>query len=135
MHPTSGILIYHEVFHRRIANSREVCFGTGNRAGKVKGKREFGFGFRPGQNRRPPTSSTLFSNNEGPLLNKDKWCTFCNGLRPSTKCAVVTDPEARKKMLRQKGKWFGSLRSGHLSRDCEARCYRCGGKHHLYHRY
>ena len=30
---------------------------------RSKEKREFGFGFRPGQNRRPPTSSTLFSNN------------------------------------------------------------------------
>ena len=94
-------------------------------------KREFGFGFRPGQNRRPPTSSTLFSNNEGPPLNKDKWCTFCNGPHPLTKCVVVTYPEARKKILRQKRKCFGCLRSGHLSRDCEARCYRCGRKHHV----
>ena len=111
---------------------RESCaLGPVTEQARSKGKREFGFGFQPGQNRRPPTSSTLFSNNEGPPLDKDKWCAFCNGPHPSTKCAIVTDPEARKKILRQKRKCFGCLRSGHLSRDCEARCYRCGGKHHV----
>ena len=67
---------------------RERCaLGPVTEQARKKEKREFGFGFRPGQNRRPPTSSTLFSNNEGPPLNKDKWCTFCNGPDPSTKCA------------------------------------------------
>ncbi|KAL9975369.1 hypothetical protein ACROYT_G012524 [Oculina patagonica] len=111
---------------------RERCaLGPVTEQERSKEKHGFGLGFRPGQNRRPPTSSTLFSSNEGPPLNKDTWCTFCNGPHPSTRCAVVTDPEARKKILRRKGKCFGCLRSGHLSRDCQARCYRCGGKHHL----
>ncbi|XP_068717114.1 uncharacterized protein [Montipora capricornis] len=39
--------------------------------------------------------------------------------------------ESRKKILRQKGKCFGCLRSGHVSRDCQARCHRCSGKHHV----
>ena len=111
---------------------RERCaLGPVNEREKPKEKHGFGFGFRPGQNRRPPTSSTLFSSNEGPPLNKDTWCTFCNGPHPTIRCAVVTDPETRKKILRRKGKCFGCLRSGHLSRDCQARCHRCGGKHHL----
>ncbi|KAL9976468.1 hypothetical protein ACROYT_G013775 [Oculina patagonica] len=111
---------------------RERCaLGPVTEQERSKEKHGFGLGFRPGQNRRPPTSSTLFSSNEGPPLNKDTWCTFCNGPHPTTRCAVVTDPEARKKILRRKGKCFGCLRSGHLSRDCQARCYRCGGKHHL----
>ena len=97
----------------------------------VKEKRDFGFGFRHGQIRGPPTSSTLFSNQEGPLPNKEMWCTFCNGPHPSNRCAVVTDPETKKNILRQKGRCFGCLRSGHISKDCSARCYRCGGKHHL----
>jgi len=127
----AGSWYYHEVFHRRIANSREVCFGTGSRAGTVKGKTGVWIWISAWSKQKTPTSSTLFSNNEGPPLNKDKWCTFCNGPHPSTKCAVVADPEARKKILRQKGRCFGCLRSGHLSRDCEARCYRCGGNHHV----
>ena len=45
----------------------------------AKEKRDFGFGFRHGQIRGPPTSSTLFSNQEGALPNKEMWCTFCNG--------------------------------------------------------
>ena len=111
---------------------RERCaLGPVNEQEKSKEKHGFGFGFRPGQNRRPPTSSTLFSSNEGPPLNKDTWCSFCNGPHPTIRCAVVTDPETRKKILRRKGKCFGCLRSGHLSRDCQARCHRCGGKHHL----
>ena len=57
------------------------------------------------------------------------WCTFCSGPHPSAKCAVVTEPEAWKRILCQKGSCFSCLRSGHVSRDCEARCYRCGGKH------
>ena len=97
----------------------------------MKEKRDFGFGFRHGQIRGPPTSSTLFSNQEGPLPNKEMWCTFCNGPHPSNRCAVVTDPETKKNILRQKGRCFGCLRSGHISKDCSARCYRCGGKHHL----
>ena len=91
----------------------------------------FGFGFRQGQIRGPPTSSTLFSNQEGPLPNKEMWCIFCNGPHPSNRCAVVTDPETKKNILRQKGRCFGCLRSGHISKNCSTRCYRCGGKHHL----
>ena len=38
---------------------------------EVKEKRDFGFGFRHGQIRGPPSSSTLFSNQEEPLRNKE----------------------------------------------------------------
>ena len=97
----------------------------------VKEKRDFGSGFRHGQIRGPPTSSTLFSKQGGPLPNKEMWCTFCNGPHPSNRCAVVSDPETKKNILRQKGRCFGCLMSGHISKDCSARCYHCCGKHHL----
>ena len=111
-----------------------MCAGTGFRANAKVGsegslKRDFGSGFRHGQIRGPPTSSTLFS--EGPLPNKEMWCAFCNGPHPSNRCAVVTDPEKKKNILRQKGRCFGCSRSGHISKNCSAKCYRCGGKHHL----
>ena len=72
----------------------------------VKEKRDFGFGFRHGQIRGLPTLSTLFSNQEGPLPNKEMWCSFCNGLHLSNRCAVVTDPETKTNILRQKGPMF-----------------------------
>ena len=97
----------------------------------MKEKRNFGFEFRQGQIRGRPISSTLFSNQEGPLPNDEMWCTFCNGPHPSNRCAVVTDPETKNNILLQKGRCFGCLRSGHISKDFSARCYSCGGKHHL----
>ena len=110
---------------------RERCsLGTVDERSKGKEKREFGNGlFRRNQGKGPPTSSTLFSNSEKPPISKEMWCTFCNGPHPSVRCAVVTESAARKNILRQKGRCFGCLRS--LSRDCHARCYRCGGKHHV----
>ena len=107
-----------------------MLFGTITEQTKLKEKREFGFGIRTDENKRPPTLSTLFANNERPPLSKDKWCTFCNGPHPTIKCSVVTDPESRRKFLPQKGKCFGCLRSSHVSRDCQARCHRCSGKNH-----
>ena len=56
---------------------------------------------------------------------------FLQWTAPSARCAVVTEPEAKKRILRQKGWCFGRLRSGHVSRDCQARCHRCGGKYHV----
>ena len=97
----------------------------------VNEKRDVGSGLRHDQIGGPPTPSTLFSNQEGPLPNKEMWCTFCNGPHPSNRCAVVTDSGTKKKNLLQKGGCFGRLMCDRISKDCSARCYRCGGKHHL----
>ena len=78
----------------------------------VKENSDVGFGFRHGQIRISPTSSTLFSNEEGPLPNM--WCAFCNGPQPSIRCAVVTDPETWKNIVRQKGRCFGCLKTSHI---------------------
>ena len=111
---------------------RERCaLGPVSEKAKSKEKQEFVQGIRYNQDRRPPTSSTLFSNQDRSPSNKEMWCTFCRGPHPSNKCGVVSEPKARKRILRPKGRCFGCLKSGHLSRDCSARCYRCGGKHHL----
>ena len=65
---------------------RERCaLGPVTEQTKGKEKREFGDGVRHYQDRRPPTSSTLFSNNERAPLNKETWCTFCSGPHPSAK--------------------------------------------------
>ena len=97
----------------------------------MRKKREFGYGLRFGQNRRPSNVVDTCSYSERPQQHKEMSCTLCNGPHPSTKCPVVTKPEAKKRILLQKGRCFGCLRSGHVSRDCQPRCYRCGGKHHV----
>ena len=62
------------------------------------------------------------------------WCTFCSGGHSSGKCVVVTDPVARNKILRQKGKCFLCLKGSHVSRNCprqrQIQCYRCGSEKH-----
>ena len=62
----------------------------------------------------------------------DFWCTFCKGNHKSASCGVVTEPEARRSILRRKGKCFNCLQSGHISHNCpsERKCYWCGAKHH-----
>ena len=61
-------------------------------------------------------------------VKANSWCTFCSGGNSSGKCAVVTDPVARKKILRQKGKCFLCLKASHVSRNIQ--CYRCGSEKH-----
>lgn len=96
--------------------TREGCaMGPVVEQTKEKEKWESGHGFRHGQNTwRPPTTSTLFLNNERPPLNKEMWCNFCSWPHPPAKCAVLTEPKASKRILRQKGRCFGCLRSGHV---------------------
>ena len=64
--------------------------------------------------------------------NTGPWCTFCKGTHHSAKCSTVTDVKERKKIIRQKGKCFLCLRSGHLLRNCTStiKCYKCHGVHH-----
>ena len=67
-------------------------------------------------------------------VKANTWCTFCSGCHSSGKCVVVTDPVARKKILRQKGKCFLCLKASHISRSCprqrQIQCYRCGSEKH-----
>ena len=51
-------------------------------------------------------------------MKANSWCTFCSGGNSSGKCAVATDPVARKNLLRQKGKCFLCLKASHVSRNC-----------------
>ena len=80
----------------------------------------------------PFSASSLYT------YNQDKppssvWCSYCNKDHRSLKCNIVTSPEARKDILRKKGKCFLCLRSGHLSRNCQTpvKCFKCQGSHHV----
>ena len=60
-------------------------------------------------------------------------CTYCRREHTSAKCNVITDVQARKAILRNKGKCFGCLKSGHVIRNCQSRmeCWRCKRRHHI----
>ena len=64
--------------------------------------------------------------------NKTVWCAFCRGQHQSTKCNVVTDPGAQKQLLKDRGKCWLCLRSGHSVRNCTSgiQCFRCQSKEH-----
>ena len=59
-------------------------------------------------------------------------CSYCNGSHYSAKCEIVSNPQARKVILRKQGRCFVCLRKNHLSKDCRSnvRCYDCKGRHH-----
>ena len=80
---------------------------------------------------QPSTTSALFTEG-GKSIQQGPWCTYCKGTNPSVNCNVVTDISARKQMLRQKGRCFRCLRTGHLANQCENGevCNICGLRHH-----
>ena len=79
----------------------------------------------------PPTTSALFTNGNT-QSRQGPWCTYCRGQHPSSNCTVVTNVAARKQFIRQKGKCFKCLRSGHLASQCSngKNCHLCGFKGH-----
>ena len=81
----------------------------------------------------PFSASSLYSD-----CSKDKngprvWCSFCNQDHQRSKCNVVTCAESRRQILRKKGKCYLCLKTGHLSRNCQAsvKCFKCQGPHHV----
>ena len=87
-------------------------------------------------NSQPSTSATLMVNNEkqgGRNYNGVPFCLFCGNKHYSSSCMTVTDPNTRKKIIREKKRCFVCLRGGHISRDCRStsKCYRCQGKNHV----
>jgi hypothetical protein len=88
------------------------------------------------QGPQPPTTGAFHTNYENFSRENSKldfWCTFCKGNHKSVGCGLVTEPEARRSILRRKGKCFNCLQSGHISPNCQSdrKCYRCGSKHHI----
>ena len=80
---------------------------------------------------QPSTTSALFTEG-GKSIQQGPWCTYCKGTHPSVNCNVMTHISARKQMLRQKGRCFRCLRTGHLANQCQNGkvCNICGLRHH-----
>eukprot|EP00795_Rhopilema_esculentum_P014292 gene14292-5330_t len=75
----------------------------------------------------PYTTSAFFSS-DGKIT-----CSFCKGTHQSAKCHIVSNPQARKEILRKQGRCYVCLKKGHLSRACSSniRCYSCKLRHHV----
>ena len=88
--------------------------------------------------RSQPSASALYTGvtRNGHSQNREKSntfaCIFCSKDHLSRNCDIVTDHRARRDILRQKGRCFICMRSGHLARDCRSQfgCFKCKGKHH-----
>ena len=79
----------------------------------------------------PSKTSALFTDGIH-QAQRSSWCPYCKGPHPSSNCTVMTNVAARKQFIRQRGKCFICLRSGHVARRCVNRksCHLCGQKGH-----
>lgn len=59
-------------------------------------------------------------------------CCYCHQAHQSRDCRVVTQPEARRQILRKFGHCYMCLCSSHISRQCrlKGRCSKCNRRHH-----
>ena len=81
------------------------------------------------------TASSLLSGAHNRSKKSEKQalvCVFCEQSHKPQHCKNVTELQARKAILREKGKCFRCLRSGHLSSRCSSRikCFNCSKTHH-----
>ena len=73
-----------------------------------------------------PTAEALMSSDTQPT------CSFCEHPHPSGLWKIVTNPEARKQILRRTGRCFVCIRKNHISKQCRSsvKCLGCNGRHH-----
>ena len=64
---------------------------------------------------------------------RDNHCAYCSQNHSSSKCLKITDPIARKELLRQNRMCFICLKQGHTANRClkKYNCFKCSGKHHI----
>ena len=79
--------------------------------------------------KQQPTVSTLVSESRSQQVPS---CLLCSSRHFSASCTKVTEPDARKRILRELRRCFVCLKSGHIGRDCNSRsrCFHCQGRHH-----
>ena len=84
---------------------------------------------------QPSTTSALHVGNKGLFKRRvtGPFCTFCQNSHASNSCTKVTDPQVRLKLIKEKGKCFVCLKSGHISRMCQSniKCFQCQKRHHV----
>ena len=82
-----------------------------------------------GRFKQPLSSSALHTGSEECTLQ----CIFCKKNHKSITCSTVTEPKARRTILRRSGRCFVCLKAGHISPVCQskAKCFNCAARHHV----
>ncbi|XP_011407795.1 PREDICTED: uncharacterized protein LOC105311847 [Amphimedon queenslandica] len=73
----------------------------------------------------PPSSSAFMTGN--------RHCCYCQLNHLPELCKKVSRVDGRRRILKEAGRCFICLRTGHISRNCRSsvRCSKCKGRHHL----
>ena len=81
------------------------------------------------RSKQPYSASALYTGRE----EFTQQCVFCKKNHKSINCMTITEPKARRTVLRRNGKCFVCLKGGHISTNCpsRAKCFNCGGRHHV----
>ena len=79
------------------------------------------------------TTSALFAVTSCDTRERQVSCAYCRNNHLSHKCNMITDPRARKAILRNKAKCFVYLKSGHRAVDCNSKGtrFKCKQRHHI----
>ena len=82
-----------------------------------------------GRFKQPLSSSALYAGSEECTLQ----CVFCKKNHKSITCSTITEPKARRTILRRSGRCFVCLKAGHITPGCQskAKCFNCGARHHV----
>ena len=82
-----------------------------------------------GRFKQPLSSSALYAGSEECTLQ----CVFCKKNHKSITCSTITEPKARRTILRRSGRCFVFLKAGHITPGCQskAKCFNCGARHHM----
>ena len=81
------------------------------------------------RSKQPHSASALYTASE----EFTQQCVFCKKNHKSINCMTITEPKARRTILRRNGKCFVCLKGGHISTNCpsKAKCFNCEGRHHV----
>ena len=82
-----------------------------------------------GRFKQPLSSSALYAGSEECTLQ----CVFCKKNHKSITCSTITEPKARRTILRRSGRCFVCLKVGHITPGCQSKvkCFNCGARHHV----
>ena len=82
-----------------------------------------------GRFKQPLSSSALYAGSEECTLQ----CVFCKKNHKSITCSTITEPKARRTILRRSGSCFVCLKAEHITPGCQSKvkCFNCGARHHL----
>ena len=62
--------------------------------------------------------------------NTKETCYLCSKGHLTIECTEVTDVNKRTEILKKAKRCFKCLKTGHLAKECERKCKKCGGGHH-----